>query len=509
MIGHRKPDHEDALALMRRASEFDARGAHAGAADAWAQAIAADPTLLPARLGLAQAQIRAGRPADALSALAALRETAPAMPAVWLATAVAQSMLGKHGDAIASAERGVSLAPSMAPLHLGLGDVLRQAGRLSHASAAYRRAVELDPANADALNKLATAERTMGRHDRAEALLRDALVLAPRHPYARVNLGTLEAVRGNLDAGRARLAAALDDALLPADAREEARDAVAMIDERRLLDGPIDEAVAGGDPRPIALALRSLDRGAAVDEVLLADLSRIVERLESAPRIDDRFPEGAPASFAWPALEAHHNLKRPRDDAALAHSVALVAGERPVADDDDRDLVHYARIVARASSPDHDDPVAFEAWLRLRHAQLATHRPRLDPGQFSIVNNIVRGARHVPRTPPARIPATLRRVLDELLPRVPGGAWRAVFLYLTVGELHPFTDGNGRTMRLMVNRLLAGAGRYPHLHPPGNDGSIQSAARATADLEPLVDWLSAGSRYAAELDRAWAARDPR
>jgi len=509
MIGHQKPNHEVALALVQRAMEFDARGAHAGAADAWAQAVAADPSFPPARLGLAQAQIRAGRPEEALSTLTALRAAAPAMPAAWLATAVAQSVLGKHGEAIASAERAVALAPSMAPLHLGLGDVLRQADRRRDAATAYRRAVELAPGNADALNKLATMERIAGNRDTAEALLREALVRAPHHPYARVNLGTLEAVQGNLEAGRARLTAALDDAGLPADAREEARDAVAMIDERRLLATPIAAAVEFDDPAPLAAALRTLARNAPADEVLIADLARIVARLASAPSIDDRFPLGAPVSAAWPALEAHHNFKGPRTPEAIARSVELVENAASARTDDELDIVHYARTVAIAEAPDLADPVALEAWLRLRHAQIAGHRHRLDPGRFSIINNVVRGVRHVPRTPPARIPSTLRRILGELLPLVRGDAWRAVFLYLVVGELHPFTDGNGRTMRLMLNRLLVRQGRFPHLRPGGTDSEIIAIARSTGDLDPLADWLAAGSRYAAELDRAWADRDPR
>lgn len=499
------------LALAREAGALEARGAFEQAAAAWARAVELEPAFLPAHLGLAQAQIRAGRPADALPVLERLGSGAPQLPGLWLAKGVALSMLGRHDEAVASASRAAALAPTVAALRMGLGDVLRLADRLEAAAVAYREAVELAPEDADALNKLATVERTMRHLDVAETLLRRAHARSPRHPYARVNLGTLELELGRNDAGRTLLASALRDSALPADAREEAADALAMLDERTALEQPVADALGRGDPAPIAHALRSLDRRAPPDERILADLARIVDRHAGAPSVDDRFARGAPASAAWPALEAHHSFGLPRTDEAIASSVALVANAGAARSVEELDVVHYARAVAEAGddAPDLADPIAFEAWLRWRHAQIARHRPKLGPGQFSILNNVVRNARDVPRTPPVRIPATLRKILGELAPRMPDGCWRAVFVYLTVGELHPFTDANGRTMRLLLNRLLLRAGRFPHLRPAGGDSEIVAAARATGDLEPLVDWLAAGSRYAAELDGAWRAREGR
>ncbi len=496
-------------ALAQRAAALEARGAWTEAIGAWSSAVARDPSFLPAQLGLAQAQIRAGRPADALPVLEHVTVRAPGVAGAWLALGVAQSLLGRHGDAIANASRAASLAPNVAAIHVGLGDVLRQADRFEEAATAYRRAVALSPGDADALNKLATAERSMRNLAVAEPLLREACARAPRHPYARVNLGTLELELGRSDSGRARLASALEDPALPPDAREEAAGAVAMLDERGALERPIASAVERNDPGEIARALRALDRRAPPDERILADLARIVERHAGATSVDERFARGVPASAAWPALEAHHSFRGPRTHEAIARSVALVANPAAARTLAELDVVRYASAVAGTGddAPDLADPVAFEAWLRWRHAQVAGHRPEIGPGQFSIINNVVRNARDVPRTPPVRIPATLRRILGELAPRMPEGSWRAAFVYLTVGELHPFADANGRTMRLMLNRLLVRAGCFPHLRPAGGDSEIVAAARAGGDLERLVDWLAAGSHYAAELDRAWADRE--
>ncbi|MBK6396530.1 MAG: Fic family protein [Betaproteobacteria bacterium] len=169
------------------------------------------------------------------------------------------------------------------------------------------------------------------------------------------------------------------------------------------------------------------------------------------------------------------------------------------------------RAVAGAGSrpPGHRRPVAFEAWLRWRHAQVTRHRPAMGPGQISIVNTVVPTARHVPRTPPVRTHATLVKVLRDLAPGMPAGAWRIAFVYLAVLNIHPFADGNGRSARLLLNRLLVRIGLFPHLRRTGTDSDIQAIARATGDLEPLIDWLAANGRYAAGLDREWAERESR
>ena len=63
------PVRPDTLALANRAAALEARGAFAEAIEAWTRAVERDPAFLPAQLGLAQARIRAGMPADALALL--------------------------------------------------------------------------------------------------------------------------------------------------------------------------------------------------------------------------------------------------------------------------------------------------------------------------------------------------------------------------------------------------------------------------------------------------------
>ncbi len=422
----------DMAALAQRAAVLEARGAWAEAIGAWSSAVARDPSFLPAQLGLAQAQIRAGRPADALPILEHVTARAPGVAGAWLALGVAQSMLERHGSAIASAERAVSIAPQVAALHTGLGDVLRQSGRLADSAAAYRQAVALAPDDPDALNKLAVIERAERRLDEAEALLNRAYARAPRHPYVRVNLGTLHLERHRESEGRAMLGAALASGSLPPDARDEAADALAMLDEHAALASAIDAAVAAGDQAPIAAALRVRPVPTRRDDDLLALLDRAARDLADAPTVDTTFARGPVRSAAWPALEAHHSFRLPGTPEALEHSVGIVDGRVALASDDDRDVARYAAAVAtRDRGPtDPRDPVEWEAWLRFRHAQLVGHRPDLAPGQLKLINNMVTNQPQVPRTLPGAVAGTLRTWFGERAAHVPPGPWRAAFLML-------------------------------------------------------------------------------
>lgn len=493
--------------LLRKASDLDARGEWNDAVATWATLVDRASDFLPAKLGLAQALIRAERPAEALPWLEAVTATTPSSPAAWLALAVARSMLVRHDAAVTAAERAVECAPDLAAAHLGLGDVLRHAGRFFDAASSYRRAVELAPDDPDALNKAAATARTQRQWSDAEAMLRRALAMSPKHPQAHVNLGTLLLETERVDEGRAVLAASARLPGLPEDARTTIDDAFATLREREQLAPSIAAAAERDDPAPIAATLRSLARSRDADQVLLRDLSAIAGSL-STRRSDLPLAAGVPVSRAWPAIEAHHSVLPSRDMDAIARSVELVAHPERAASATDHDIVRYARAVARRQYPlpDTSDAVAFEAWIRLRHAQVVGHRPAIAPGQFKLVNNLM-AATGVPRSRAPRVPATLAVVLGDLAPRIAFPALRAVFVYLAVLEMHPFADGNGRVMRLALNASIARTGHFPFLREPGSDGEQLNRARDQGDIGPLLEHLADGSRRAAALDRAWVARE--
>lgn len=501
------PPRPEAVALIRRAAELDAHGASCEAVDAWTRAVEQAPDFLPALLALAQAQIRMGRPAEAIASLERGGAGTPDHPALWLALAVARSTLSLHDDAVAAAERAAALVPNHAAVQLGLGDVRRQARRPREALDAYARAVELEPGNVDALNRLATMHRATADIRNAEAVIERALALDPRHPYVRVNAGTLAMQYGDRERGRRLLAEALDDPRLPADARREAREALAMVDEAAEIEGPVALALSSGGPEPILSALRVRRRGTARDEQLIAFFGRVVDRNAGRTDAAARFARGCPRSTAWGAIEAHHHYLETRSREAIAATLGLLATPDRPRTQAEQDVEHYARAVDAAGGRrfDEPDPIAFEALMRWTHAQLVRHRPDRKPGCFKLGGFQRLEMRGLSHRYPAFTQATLDAVVREFLPRLPEGPVRAAFLHVAVVTLQPFADCNTRVARLLQNRLLEHAGYFPSLRPPSGDRDLLTAVLATADLEPLLASLAAGSHEASQRDREWAA----
>lgn len=488
-----------------------------GAHNAWPEAVAAGshlvdtaPGFLPAQFAFAQAHIRAGRPHDALPVLERLQSHAPYLPALWLALAVTNSMLGRHGAAIAAAERAVALAPELPAAHLGLGDVRRQAGLAEAASAAYARAVDLAPDDVDALNKLATMRRVLRDAAGARDLLERALALAPRHPYVRVNAATLALQSGEPEKARRELESALDDPDMPRDACAEAREALAMHEEDTALAAPIEQAVDSNAPAHLATALRARPRGSVPDETLVRFFRRIVERHEGQAGVSGRFARGAPRSSAWNAIEAHHHYRATRTPDAIERSVVWVGSDGSDPIRKDLDVAHYARLVDDACvvAFDEKDPVEFEALMRWTHARLMRHRPERRPGKFKLGGYRLLGMHHLSDCNPTMTQATLDVVVRDLSPRLAEAPVRYAFLHIALVSMQAFADGNTRVGRFLLNRALTRAGFYPSLRPASGDRRILHIVETTADLEPLIASLAAGSHESAARDREWAARVP-
>jgi hypothetical protein len=87
---------------------------------------------------------------------------------------------------------------------------------------------------------------------------------------------------------------------------------------------------------------------------------------------------------------------------------------------------------------------------------------------------------------------------------------RCAFLQVALVEMQPFDDCNTRVARFLQNRMLEQGGWFPSLRPPSGDRELLKHAHATADLDPMIASLAAGSREAADRDGEWStAQGPR
>lgn len=99
--------------------------------------------------------------------------------------------------------------------------------------------------------------------------------------------------------------------------------------------------------------------------------------------------------------------------------------------------------------------------LAARHAIMMEKRPEAGPGEFKLEANRAGGTWFVE-------PGLVRGTLIEganLARSVPEGLARAIYLAFLISEVHPFSDGNGRMARLVMNAELSRTGECRIITP--------------------------------------------
>jgi hypothetical protein len=137
--------------------------------------------------------------------------------------------------------------------------------------------------------------------------------------------------------------------------------------------------------------------------------------------------------------------------------------------------------------------------LRSHHAVMLGRRPNVGPGSFKEMANQAGGTSFVH---PDLVVGTLvegYRFYESL----PPGLARAIFMMFLVAEVHPFTDGNGRVARVLMNAELTAAGLQRIVIPlPYRRDYLQGlrALSRGSRPQPLVRVLDYAQQYAAEID---------
>jgi hypothetical protein len=135
-----------------------------------------------------------------------------------------------------------------------------------------------------------------------------------------------------------------------------------------------------------------------------------------------------------------------------AHGIVFenrIPTERP---DDAHDILGTYRAISNRQDM-LEDPASFEVFAsmaRERHLTIMQFRPDKHPGEFKVEPNRAGETYFVA---PDLVTGTLQRGY-ELLRALEGGLARAIFAMFLVAEVHPFTDGNGRVARVMMNAEL-------------------------------------------------------
>ncbi len=139
------------------------------------------------------------------------------------------------------------------------------------------------------------------------------------------------------------------------------------------------------------------------------------------------------------------------------------------------------------------------ALLRDRHALLMAARPDKRPGKFKIEGN---RAGQTVFVAPEQVEGTLARGF-EYYRSLNSPFARAVFMMFLVSEVHPFTDGNGRIARIMMNAELVSAGEERIIIPTVFRGKYLSALKAislNSQPQPIVRTLDFARKWVMAVD---------
>ncbi len=141
----------------------------------------------------------------------------------------------------------------------------------------------------------------------------------------------------------------------------------------------------------------------------------------------------------------------------------------------------------------------FIAILKRRHAFLMQGRPEVGPGKFKTVLNQAGSTLFVA---PDLVEGTLRKGFQWLQGlRTP--FQRAVFMMFLVSEVHPFSDGNGRCARIMMNAELVSKNQARMIIPTVYRDNYLSSLKALTHqqrAEALIRVLDFAQNYTARVD---------
>lgn len=139
------------------------------------------------------------------------------------------------------------------------------------------------------------------------------------------------------------------------------------------------------------------------------------------------------------------------------------------------------------------------AILQKRHALVMAGRPETKPGFFKEKLNRAGNTIFVS---PELVKGTLIQGFD-ILQSLPKGFARACFMMFLISEVHPFSDGNGRVARIMMNSELSANNESKIIIPTvfriDYLGVLKKLSNS-GESKPYVDMLYRAQRFTSSID---------
>lgn len=175
-----------------------------------------------------------------------------------------------------------------------------------------------------------------------------------------------------------------------------------------------------------------------------------------------------------------------------------IPNDRP---EDAHDVLGTFRIVSdqKEMSRLPDNSGALFDLLKSRHRIFMELRPDKHPGGFKIKNNQAGSTQFVTHD---LVEGTLEKGF-EIYQGLQVPLHRAIFMMFLISEVHPFTDGNGRAARIMMNAELVAGGEQKIIIPTIYRSNYLSSLKALTHsglADPLIRTLDFAQKYTQSID---------
>jgi len=155
--------------------------------------------------------------------------------------------------------------------------------------------------------------------------------------------------------------------------------------------------------------------------------------------------------------------------------------------------------MSHSATREVDDLEGFLDLLRRRHFTMLADRPEVGPGAFKTKANRAGNTEFVA---PDLVRGTLQKGLERFRALEAPFA-RAAFMTFLVSEVHPFTDGNGRIARVMMNAEVIAGGQHriiiPTVYRDDHLGALRALSR-NGRAQVLPTMLDRAQLFSSRID---------
>jgi hypothetical protein len=289
--------------------------------------------------------------------------------------------------------------------------------------------------------------------------------------------------------------------------RDEARSIAPQLGleaEFRVLDGLVGGLLRSRPTQLTAAAAIAYAAGEPYDPNRLPKFEALFASLRNAVPIDRPDRAAAPRHFYNAAFyDAYFSNYIEGSDFPVDQAIRIVfehemPATRPA---DAHDVIGTYRLVSslnemRQVPRDFDELLPL---LKRRHLVIMEARPEKLPGDFKVENNQAGATTFVS---PELVKGTLRQGF-RMYQSLKDPFARALFMMFLIAEVHPFTDGNGRISRVMMNAELIAGGQsriiIPSVYRNEYIGGLKRLTNHD-DPEAFIRVMSYAQEFVSEID---------